>query len=213
MRTCPAARRAVLSLALAAGLVLTACGSAKTPDVVKPAPSAVPTSATASPAATATSTGAGAGAGAPSGTPTPPETGSPAPSGRLPTALPAASSLSPRQVLVTLSRSGGLTGRTTQLTVRGDGSTTATGRDRSLPPPRTLSPTDLARLETLLASPALAAEADRSERERITVPRCPDAFRYVLVWEGGRLTADACGTASAYPTFRQVLRILGPLLG
>jgi len=197
----PTSRKAppVVLLALVVGLLLAGCAPGD-----EGSDAAVPGSSP-----TAGDPGTATGGQSPPGAVTP--TAAPTASGPAVLKPPAGKPSPAAAGLVTLTRTGGIAGRTTVLTVRPDGSTLAKGSDRSLPR-RTLSPAGLARLKALLASPALAAEADRAASARSGMPRCSDAFHYTLVWQGRSLAAQACGTISAYPTFRQVLALLAPLL-
>ncbi len=190
MRTWRAAA-AVLPVVLSA-VVLAGCGAGGA-DGSAPSPSSGGTSAGASPAAP-TAPGPGS--------PTAPTPGATAPSTTATTAAPAPPSASER--LVTVTRSGGIAGRTTSLLVKGDGSWTRLDDQARQVGAGKLSPEALARLRAALE----AADFPHLPRVSRSSGTVFDGFTYAFVHGGFEvMVADPAiprgldGVLAALPPF------------
>ncbi len=124
-----------------------------------------------------------------------------------PTVATPGSSSAPSEVAgrfpVSVTRSGGFAGVDDAVVVAADGSATVKRRS-GRPTPVTLTAEQLAELRTLLASPALAAEAaGPAQRES-----CADGFTVTLTTGSVRATSYSCAPPGDRPTVTAITSLL-----
>ncbi|MFF1411043.1 hypothetical protein ACFVX6_14830 [Streptomyces sp. NPDC058289] len=203
---------ATAAVTLAVAAALGGCSSGGSKDGASPKPG----TSTGTSTGTATSTPSGTATDAP-GTPSPgqsagqspdPGTGTtgPAPQPAPSTSAPAPSASPPRadETLVAVTRSGGITGKTSTLIIKGDGSFLRLNAKAETVDRDKLPAAGLAKLRTALQ------EADFPRLPRISMPAQPvfDAFTYAFRHGGYEVAADQTtlprpleGVLSALPPF------------